>query len=181
MFRSGLFARLLDLAARPQRQLRVAHFKELVAELGEVLSGVYRCTQVFEMVCLLSLQLTMKLAQYCPGVPEDDALEAVEWMALVMRNILDQVPHTISQAADGGASPFSSPDAVREWIADSRLWSVLLSRAGSKTQHHTHHLLSVLLAKKALIVYDVVAGFHSAGADDCIVSPVRGTRWSCAA
>lgn len=157
-FHGGLFARLVDLALRPGRRLRVSHFKELVAELGGVLSGVYDTNQVFEMGCLLSLQLTAALANYCPGVPETDALEAVEWMASVMRNLLDQPSAT-------GA--LASPVAVREWIndfGDFGLWQALLYRSGCRTLYHAHHLFTVLLFGNAMEPRDLVGALAAAGA-----------------
>lgn len=154
-FRSSLFARLREIAARSNRKLRVGNFKELVGELGGVLSSLYGTTQVFEMGCLLSMQLTTELACWCPGVPESDALEAVEWMASVLKNLLDQT-------SSSGA--LASPVAVREWLDDSGLWSTLLRRAGSRTQHHAHHLVAVLLTRRALAPCDLVGALASAGA-----------------
>ncbi|CAE8651177.1 unnamed protein product, partial [Polarella glacialis] len=153
-FRAKLFERLQSLACKPARQLRVAQFKELVAEIGGVLSGAYAGSQVFEMGCLLSMQLTLALTAHCPGVQETDALEAVEWLASVLRNLLDQ----------GSSGALFSPVAIREWVEDSGLWKTLLTRAACRTQHHAHHLMTVMLTRRALAPCDLVAALASAGA-----------------
>eukprot|EP00931_Biecheleriopsis_adriatica_P043894 TRINITY_DN25083_c0_g1_i2.p1 TRINITY_DN25083_c0_g1~~TRINITY_DN25083_c0_g1_i2.p1 ORF type:complete len:1745 (-),score=392.72 TRINITY_DN25083_c0_g1_i2:9-5243(-) len=154
-FRGKLFERLQTLAARPGRRLRMPQFKEMVAEIGGVLSGAYASSQVFELGCLLSMQLTLALAAYCPGVNESDALEALDWLASVLRNLLDS-------GSSGGA--LSSPVAIREWVEDSDLWAVLLQRAGCRTQHHAHHIMAVLLTRRALAPGDLVVALANAGA-----------------
>jgi len=161
-FRPGLFARLLSLAGRPGRTLRVKDFKELVDELSATLSGVYEHMQVFEMSCLLNLQLAVALACYSPQVPESDAVEAVEWMANIMKQLLDHMPPQPRTSATVGA--LSSPAALREWVADSGLWRTLLRRSGVKTQRHMRHVIIVLLSKGALTPRDLVAEWVGAGA-----------------
>ncbi|CAE8697355.1 unnamed protein product [Polarella glacialis] len=106
------------------------------------------------MGCLLSMQLTLALTAHCPGVQETDALEAVEWLASVLRNLLDQ----------GSSGALFSPVAIREWVEDSGLWKTLLTRAACRTQHHAHHLMTVMLTRRALAPCDLVAALASAGA-----------------
>mmetsp|Transcript_22826 Transcript_22826/g.52217 ORF Transcript_22826/g.52217 Transcript_22826/m.52217 type:complete len:1458 (-) Transcript_22826:14-4387(-) len=161
-FRPALFARLLTLAGRPGRALRVKDFKELVDELSSTLSGVYEHMQVFEMNCLLNLQLAVALASYSTQVPESDAVEAVEWMASIMKQLLDHMPPQPGTSATVGA--LSSPAALREWVADSGLWRTLLRRSGVKTQRHMRHVIIVLLSKGALTPRDLVAEWVAAGA-----------------
>lgn len=159
-FRGGLFGRLNDLAGKPGRRLRAVHFQELVSELGGMLSCAFAPAQVFEMGCMLSMQLALSLAAYCPGIPEADALEAVDWLTVVLRNLLDQGP---------SASMFASPVSIREWIADNGIWNTLLWRAGSRTQHHSHHLIVVLVTRHVLAPCDLVEALASLGA----LSPSR--------
>eukprot|EP00928_Gymnodinium_smaydae_P054168 TRINITY_DN37987_c0_g1_i1.p1 TRINITY_DN37987_c0_g1~~TRINITY_DN37987_c0_g1_i1.p1 ORF type:complete len:1562 (-),score=385.27 TRINITY_DN37987_c0_g1_i1:128-4624(-) len=109
------------------------------------------------MCCLLSLQLTVALAEYCPGVQEQDAIQAVDWMVHVLRNLLDQ--RTVQR---GGA--LASPEGVREWIDDSGVWHRLLRRAGCKTQHHLSHVFVVLLSNKAFTPRELVDALLAAGA-----------------
>ncbi|CAK0805225.1 unnamed protein product [Prorocentrum cordatum] len=154
-FRAGLFARFRELAGRPGRRMRTSQFRELVADLCAVLGGVYGGTQAFEMGCLLSLQLSMELSASCEGVPGGDASEAVEWMASVMRALLDQ-------GSTSGA--LASPVAVREWVEDSGLWNALLWRAGCETQQHAHHVMSVLLTRHAATADDLVGQLALLGA-----------------
>lgn len=163
-FRGNLFIRLLDQAARPARRCRVPHFKELVTELGRLLSGVYDTVQVFEMGCLLSLQLTLALSVYCPEVPESDALEAVEWMVSVVGNLLDQADKRELGHGAGAGGALASRDAISEWFADSGLFQELLRHAGCQTQHHLRHLLAQLLERKAISVRELVQGLREAGA-----------------
>lgn len=161
-FRSGLFHRLPELAAKPGRQLRAKHFKELVAELGGVLSSVYSNTQVFEMGCLLSLQLTVVLLSYCPGVPEQDAVIAVDWMATVVGNLLDQEFQPEVTEHDGEAA-LANPEYFKEWIADNGLWSTLLLHAACSTQTQVHKLFTVLLTKRVFTPRELVGALSAAG------------------
>eukprot|EP00927_Polykrikos_kofoidii_P034464 TRINITY_DN29247_c0_g2_i1.p1 TRINITY_DN29247_c0_g2~~TRINITY_DN29247_c0_g2_i1.p1 ORF type:complete len:1797 (-),score=347.22 TRINITY_DN29247_c0_g2_i1:136-5526(-) len=158
-FHGGLFARLLELAGCPGRSLRVADFRDLVVELSGILSGVYDSTQVFEMDCLLSLQLSVALSCFCPGVPEQDAIEAIEWMNIVMRSLLDEAGNSA-----GHAGALCSPGALREWVEDSGLWDTLLQRAGCKTQFRAHQVFFTLLSRRALNTRDLVSALATAGA-----------------
>jgi len=161
-FRNGLFARLRELASRPGRRLRVRHFKELVNEIAGVLSNTYSGVQVFEMGCLLSLQLTVDLSSFCEGVPEGDAVEAVDWMASVMSTLLSD--SKVPEAGPGEERALGSPDQLREWIADNGLWSSLLLHAGSGAQRRAHTIFSVLLSSHALAPYHLVGALADAGA-----------------
>lgn len=154
-FRTALFERICAVAAQRGRRLRVPQFKELVSELGGVMGGAYPTSEIFESGCRLSLRLSLQLCAFCPGVPEADALEAIDWMALVLRNLLDQ---TVTVGA------LSSPSAIRGWIEDSGLWSTLVWRAGCRTQQQAHQLLVVLLSWRALAPCDLVGALAAIGA-----------------
>ena len=130
-FRGNLFIRLLDQSVRPARQFHVPLFKQLVADLGGLLSGVYDSTQVFEMECLLSLQLTLALPLYCPEVPESSAQEAGEWMVPVVGKLLDQADkRDLGNASGAGA--LALRDAISVWLADSGLFQELCNMQDAK-------------------------------------------------
>lgn len=167
-FRGDFVNRIRDMACRPGRSTRVKDFKKLVSEFGSVLSvsGAHDTTQVFEMVCVLSLELTKVLAQHCPGVPEPDALEAVDWMSKVMRNLLDQ-------PAGAGGRQSSAASSLREWVTESDIWDVLLQFSGCKTQLHLHSIFGVLVTRRAVSPRELIEALNAAGAFGEAAGPSR--------
>mmetsp|Transcript_93501 Transcript_93501/g.194965 ORF Transcript_93501/g.194965 Transcript_93501/m.194965 type:complete len:1144 (+) Transcript_93501:735-4166(+) len=153
-FRPQLLERVTQLAVKPGRQMRVPQFQEIVSELGAVLSAGYSSSQVFEWGGRLSLHVSSLLMAYCPGVPEGDAIEALDWVLLVLRGLLDQSP---------SSAVFGPPPPVREWIMECDLWKTLLWRSGCRTQLHSQHLMVLLLTRQVFAPLDIVDAFLHLG------------------
>ncbi|CAJ1372179.1 unnamed protein product [Effrenium voratum] len=156
-FRGNLLERVQLFAGRRERRLGVPQFKEIVGDIAGLLGEAYPSNQVFEMMCLLSMQLSVALITYCPDVPDADSLEAVEWLASVLRTLLDK----------GGAGPhlglLSSPGALREWLEDSGFWKRLVTQASCRAQQHAHQLMTVLLSGGVLSSSDLVVALAKEG------------------
>eukprot|EP00929_Paragymnodinium_shiwhaense_P108404 TRINITY_DN74726_c0_g1_i1.p1 TRINITY_DN74726_c0_g1~~TRINITY_DN74726_c0_g1_i1.p1 ORF type:complete len:1815 (+),score=457.75 TRINITY_DN74726_c0_g1_i1:569-5446(+) len=163
--RAGIFQRLLALAEKQDRSLRVADFKGMVQDFGSILSNVYETTQVFELGSLLSLQLTLPLSAHSAGVPEEDAADALAWMTAVMKSLLDQ------GSTAGGT--LSSPAGLKEWVDDNQLWLFVLARGSGRTQRRLSQLFTLLLTRQVISPQELVASLQEAGA--LSQSPVPGS------
>ena len=151
-FRENFCKRLTDLAVRSERRMLVVRFKEVVNELGAILSEAYSKSQVVDILCGLALQLTSELVVQCPGIPDTDGVEALDWLTNVL--------HTLLERGSTGASP----DSVRDWLETTGFFARLATLGACRVQQRAAGLLLVLLQRRVLAPAELVSALAKAGA-----------------
>ena len=162
-FRENFCRRLTDLAVRSERRMLVVRFKEVVNELGGILSEAYSKSQVVDILCGLSLQLTSELVVQCPGIPDADGIEALDWLTNVLRTLLER------------GSTDASPESIRDWLETTGFFARLASLGACRVQQRAAGLLLVLLQRRVLAPAELVSALAKAGA----LSPASSIPATC--
>ena len=151
-FRETFCRRLTDLAVRSERRMLVVRFKEVVNELGGILSEAYSKSQVVDILSGLSLQLTSELVVQCPGIPDADGIEALDWLTNILRTLLER------------GSTGASPGSIRDWLETTGFFARLASLGACRVQQRAAGLLVVLLQRRVLAPAELVSALAKAGA-----------------